>query len=304
MTSAASIPPWRARCSVPTEMPSSSATHATSRSPRNLVPEAASEAMANIAAAQPPLSSAAPSPYMRPPSTRGRSASSGQPSYPTVSLCAFKHSVGPPPVPRSRARTFGRPGSTSTISTSAAVRSSQSAMNAATLASPDPVGISQGVTDSIRTSAPSNSTTCLAVTGIGAAPYPSAAPRADTAYRVCSSMARPTMGVKHAKWLGSNLAGEQVVERLTPHTDPGSSARTEDHRWPQRRVVIVGHGKAVGASYRNNDQVPDSRISERDVRRDDVAGFAMPADQIRDDRLSVPPADDQRREPLPVQRML
>ena len=40
-------------------------------------------------------------------------------------------------------------------------------MNAAILASPDPVGISHGVTDSIRTIALSSSLTCFAVTGIG-----------------------------------------------------------------------------------------------------------------------------------------
>ena len=76
---------------------------AISRSPRSLIPDSAIARSTSIAAATPALSSAAPSPYIVSPSIRGTSASSGQPSNPTVSVCAFRQSVGPPPVPRSRA---------------------------------------------------------------------------------------------------------------------------------------------------------------------------------------------------------
>ncbi len=124
-------------------------------------------------------------------------------------------------MPRSLASTFGRPGSTSITSTPAAVPESHSAMNAATLASPDPVGISHGVTDSILTIAPSSSAACLAVAGIGGSSR-----RAHCIQSMCS-LPRRAVGVKR-------IAGRRPIY-LTP-TSRASRSSNVSRRTPTLAV--------------------------------------------------------------------
>ncbi len=106
---------------------SSSATAATTTSPAS--PSAAASRHATSAAATPAFMSYAPRPCRRSPSMRGECGSS-IPSTPTVSMCPQSSSVRPPPLPRLRTITLGRPSAASSHSDSSPASAAQSAMKA------------------------------------------------------------------------------------------------------------------------------------------------------------------------------
>src|SRR5919202_1615616 len=93
----------------------------------------------------------APRPNSFPSCTRGAWGAS-MPATPTVSTWALSSSARPPPLPRARAITLGRPGAGSTTSTSRPRSSHQRATNRTISASPAPPGTSDGLTESIETS--------------------------------------------------------------------------------------------------------------------------------------------------------
>src|SRR6187200_2013316 len=72
-------------------------------------------------------------------------------------MCAFRRSVGPPPVPRAQPTTLGRPGAISATSTSSPASASHSATKPASSPSPAPPGTSSGLTESIATSSAASS---------------------------------------------------------------------------------------------------------------------------------------------------
>src|SRR4051794_15312013 len=75
------------------------------------------------------------------------------PSVVTVSRWPQRSSVRPPPVPRARTRTVGRPGVASSVCASRPASRAHAATNAAASRSPEPPGTSDGLTESIATSA-------------------------------------------------------------------------------------------------------------------------------------------------------
>jgi hypothetical protein len=77
---------------------------------------------------------------------------------PTVSVWAHSSSVRPPPLPRARTITLGRPGVASSRSASRPAARAQPATNAAISASPAPPATSAGLTESTATSPDSSST--------------------------------------------------------------------------------------------------------------------------------------------------
>ena len=110
VTIAASAVVRRTSASVPTLPTSSSATAATITSPRK--PSRTAAAPTSIDAASDPFMSPAPRPWRRPSRTAGANGLS-IPATPTVSMCAFRSSELPPPVPRATPTTLGRPGAAS-----------------------------------------------------------------------------------------------------------------------------------------------------------------------------------------------
>ena len=74
------------------------------------------------------------------------------PATPTVSVCAHSSSVRPPPAPRARTTTLGRPGVASSTSASSPAARAHSTTNPAISASPAPPGTSAGLTESMATS--------------------------------------------------------------------------------------------------------------------------------------------------------
>ena len=103
--------PWRAQASPPTPLDSSSVLVHTTRSPRR-PPAAASASAAITIAAMPPFMSHAPRPVICPSATCGSNGSCAQPSSSragTTSMWPLSSSERPPPQPRSRAASCGRP---------------------------------------------------------------------------------------------------------------------------------------------------------------------------------------------------
>ncbi len=158
VTIAASARTLWAIASVPTLANSSSATAVRTTSPRS--PRRAACAEASMQAARLPFMSYDPRPWRRPPSSLPASGSV-IPATPTVSVCALRISVRPPPLPRATAVTLGRPGAGSVRDVSSPARSHHSATNRATPASPDPPGTTSGLIDSMATSCAASSATSL-----------------------------------------------------------------------------------------------------------------------------------------------
>jgi hypothetical protein len=158
VTIAASARVLAATASVPTLANSSSATAVSTTCPRR--PRLAASAVASMQAARLPFMSYEPRPYRRPPSRRPTNGSV-IPATPTVSVCALRISVRPPPLPRATATTFGLPGAGSVRDVSRPARSHHSATKRATSASPEPPGTTSGLIDSMATSCAANSATSL-----------------------------------------------------------------------------------------------------------------------------------------------
>ncbi len=139
---------WRPMsASAPRLTHSSSITQATTTSPAG--GSAAIRSTATSAAAMPAFMSHVPRPYMRPSRTAGTKPSG---AAPTTSVCPQNISDRPPPVPRSRPTTFGRPGATSHMSTSSPAACMRAATIAATAPSPAPPGSRPGFVESAATS--------------------------------------------------------------------------------------------------------------------------------------------------------
>src|SRR4051812_37312805 len=81
------------------------------------------------------------------------------PSTPTVSRCPHRSSVRPPPLPRARTSTLGRPGVFSSSSASSPPSRAQRTTKPAISSSPAPPGTSDGFTESIATRAEVSSAT-------------------------------------------------------------------------------------------------------------------------------------------------
>ena len=114
-----------------------------------------------IVAASEPFMSYEPRPYSLPSAKRaspGRSIA----SMPTVSVCAFRRSVRPPPLPRATATTFGRPGAaSSTVDVEPGALEPARRRSARPPPRPARPGIRSGLTESIATSERASSATSL-----------------------------------------------------------------------------------------------------------------------------------------------
>src|SRR5215211_9352559 len=81
---------------------------------------------------------------------------------------------------------------------------------------------------------------------------------------------------------GSAIAGREVLVGLSADDDAGFAVLAEDDRRPRDRVVVVGHGVAVGAGGRNHQDVPGPRVVEVDVAHEDVPRLAvLPCDRAQ-----------------------
>ena len=133
---------------------SSSQTAATITSP--LSPARTASAPASMIAASPAFMSYEPRPWRRPFSTAGSNGCS-MPATPTVSRCAFRSSVLPPPEPRAIPTALKRPGATSSTSTSRPGVLQPPATKRAISPSPAAPSIRSGLIESMRTRSASSS---------------------------------------------------------------------------------------------------------------------------------------------------
>ena len=112
--------PDATKCLAPTMRFSSSMSPATVRVPRSLTPALTMALAAMTVAPRPPFMSIAPRPKSLPPSIappKGSTVHWLSSPRATVSVCPSTRRFGPPPLPARMPTTFGRPGSTSGVST-------------------------------------------------------------------------------------------------------------------------------------------------------------------------------------------
>lgn len=75
------------------------------------------------------------------------------------------------------------------------------------------------------------------------------------------------------------IPSEQVLLGLAADEEAGGARADTDDRWPADEVVVGGQGVVVGAGDRDREQVARVDVGwQGDVLREDVAGFAVPAD--------------------------
>src|ERR1700728_2108980 len=76
---------------------------------------------------------------------------------------------------------------------------------------------------------------------------------------------------------GRDVPGQQLVPALPADDERGVAAAGEHHRDPAGAVVVVRHRVAVRPGHRDDEQVPDARLAERDSLAEHVARLAVPA---------------------------
>src|SRR3954471_23847366 len=93
-----------------------------------------------------------------------------------------------------------------------------------------------------------------------------------------SANAEPTVPCPRSPTL-NDVTREEVVVGLAPDDDLRVAVAAEDHGRPRHAVVVVGQRVAVGAGGGDGDHVARPRLGEVGVAHDDVAGFAVLADE-------------------------
>ena len=161
------------------------------------------------------------------------------PSTPTVSRCPQRSSVRPPPLPRARTMTLGRPGVPSRRSTSRPASRPQPATKSAASPSPAAPGSSDGLTESIATSARVSSTTSVAPMRCGRYGVGRRGARRGVARSVRCVLLGSVCGRRRLGRGGTGRGGEPEARCSSQQTRPGVVTR---HQVGNVQHANVGRG--------------------------------------------------------------
>src|SRR6476659_9210423 len=88
-----------------------------------------------------------------------------------------------------------------------------------------------------------------------------------------ASNAEPTVPWPSSPTL--NVSGIEVLEGLAAHDLAGATARAEDDRRARNAVVVFGHRVHVGTGHRHHQHVTGTRVGQRRLADQHVAGLAV-----------------------------